>query len=166
MRFKTHEIIVRDDAKYPEGALVVDGYDALGNLLAHPLGGGFQLIVPLADHRRFESVPNEERTPIFRRVKFSLEGLDGSFTGWTDGTDWNGWATPHFESAEAQRLIDTLGKDVAEYDPATDAFTTRMEPSEPENWTAEIIHLPDGGAVKVYPIGAGSWIWEEDELWG
>ena len=161
MSFGKNEIIVRDDGKYPEGALVVDGYDAQGNLLAHPLGGGLQLSVPPSDHSRFEIVPDEERTPIFTRGRFSLEGLDGTFTGWTDGTNWNGWAMPRFELAEAQLLIAALGKDAGEYDLAGDAFITRMDPSEPETWPSEIIHLPDGGTVKVYAIGAGSWIWEE-----
>ena len=43
MSFQKNEIIVRDDMKYPEGALVVDGYDASGTMLVHPLGGGFQI---------------------------------------------------------------------------------------------------------------------------
>jgi len=30
----------------PWEPIVVDGYDPQGNLLAHPLGGGFQLIIP------------------------------------------------------------------------------------------------------------------------
>ena len=163
MSFQKNEIIERDDGKYPHGALVVDGYDASGALLAHPLGGGFQLIIPPSDHSRFAVVPEEERTPIFTRTKFSFEGLEESFTGWTDGKNWNGWAMPRFEFADAQRLIAALGQDAGKYDPGADAFITMMEASEPENWCAEIIHLPDGGTVKVYPIGAGSWIWEQED---
>jgi hypothetical protein len=161
MSFQKNEIIVRDDGKYPDGALVVDGYDASGALLAHPFGGGFQLIIPPSDHSGFAVVPEEERTPIFTRTKFSFEGLEESFTGWTDGKNWNGWAMPRFEFADAQRLIAALAQDGGKYDPGADAFITMMEASEPENWCAEIIDLPDGGTVKVYPIGAGSWIWEE-----
>jgi hypothetical protein len=45
MKFGKGEVICREDLGYPEGALVCDGYDAAGGLLAHPLGGGFQLTV-------------------------------------------------------------------------------------------------------------------------
>ena len=162
MSFWKNEIIVRDDGKYPEGALVVDGYDAKENLLAHPLGGGVQMIIPPAEHPRFEIVPEEERTPIFRHARFSREGIEDSLPGWTDGEIWNGWAKPRFEFAEAQSLIAALGKDIGRYDVNTDAFITAMENSDEETWAAEIIHLPDGGTVKVYPIGSGSWIWEEE----
>ena len=162
MSFWKNEIIVRDDGKYPEGALVVDGYDAKENLLAHPLAGGVQLIITPAEHPRFEIVPEEERTPIFRRARFSLEGIEDSLPGWTDGGIWNGWAKPRFEFAEAQTLIAALGKDIGRYDVNTDAFITAMENCDEEIWAAEIIHLPDGGTVKVYPTGAGSWIWEEE----
>lgn len=112
MSFQKNDIIVRDDGKYPEGALIVDGYDASGALLAHPLGGGFQLIIPAADHPRFDTVPGMERTPIFTRAWFTLEGLEDSFTGWTDGRNWNGWAMPRFELPEAQRVIAALGSAV------------------------------------------------------
>ena len=161
MSFQKNEIIVRDDGKYPDGALVVDGRDASGALLVHPLGGGFQLIIPPTDHSRFAVVPEEERTPIFKRTQFTLEGTQGAFAAWTDGADWNGWAMPRFEFADAQSLIVALGKDVSKYDATADAFITTMQGGDEEIWPAEIIHLPDGGTVKVYPIGAGSWIWEE-----
>lgn len=161
MSFPKNEMIVRDDGKYPEGALVVDGYDGSGALLAHPLGGGFQLIIPIAEHVRFTQVGDAERTAIFSRSRFAVEGLEGLFAGWTDGANWNGWAMPRFEFAEAQRVIAALGSDVGKYDSTADAFITKMEAGEPEAWPAEFIQLPDGGTAKVYPIGAGSWIWEE-----
>ena len=161
MSFQNSAIIVRDDGKYPEDALVVDGYDNQGHLLAHPLGGGFQISIPLTEHFRFDGVPDEEKTPIFTRTQFALEGTEGTFAAWTDGTDWNGWAMPRFEFADAQLLIAALGKDVSKYDATADAFITTMQGGDEETWPAEIIHLPDGGTVKVYAIGAGSWIWEE-----
>ena len=48
MSFHQGDIIVRDDTTYPEGALIVDGFDKEGNLLAHPMGGGLQFIIPAA----------------------------------------------------------------------------------------------------------------------
>ena len=161
MSFLKSEIIVRDDHCYPEGALVVDGVDAAGNLLAHPLGGGLQLIIPTHEHSRFSKVSEDEKTPVFHPAHFELEGVDGKFRGWSDGRVWNGWAMPRIEFSESQRLITALGN--GWYDPAADKFITAMDPDEPENWPAEMIDLPDGGNVKVYPIGAGSWIWEQCE---
>jgi len=46
MKFIKGDIVCRKDLDYPEGALLCDGYDDAGQLLAHPLGGGFQLTVP------------------------------------------------------------------------------------------------------------------------
>lgn len=162
MSFQKNEIIVRDDMKYPEGAFVVDGYDELGALLSHPLGGGFQIRIPPEEQLCFARVTVDEITPIYRQAIFTLEGIRGKFVGWSDGRNWNGWAMPRFEFAEAQRLIAPLWKDVGKYNATADAFITAMEAGEPETWPSEIIHLPGGGTVKVYPIGGGSWIWEED----
>lgn len=161
MSFRKDEIIVRKDMKYPESALIVDGYDALKALLAHPLGGGFQIRIPQEKQLHFAQVSTEEMMPIYRRGIFTLEGTEGKFTGWTDARNWNGWAMPRFEFAEAHRLISAFGESLGKYDPTADAFITAMDGGDEEIWPAEIIALPDGGTVKVYPIGAGSWIWEE-----
>jgi hypothetical protein len=161
MKFQKGEIIVREDTRYPEGALVVDGFDTSGNLLAHPLGGGLQLIIPVSDIQRFKQATDLERIALFHRASFEIEGIEGKFNGWSDGTHWNGWAMPMFEVAEAQRLISLLGEGVGKYEASSDSFITEMEHGEAEIWQAEMIELPDGGRVKVYPIGAGSWIWDE-----
>ena len=62
--FTQGEIIVRDDLKYPDGAVVVDGLDTRGRLLVHPLGGGLQFALPLRDvGGRFSS--ERETTPLW-----------------------------------------------------------------------------------------------------
>ena len=63
--FTQGEVIVRDDLKYPEGAVVVDGIDARGHLLVHPLGGGLQFAVPPREVGRFQSVEPAEQIPVF-----------------------------------------------------------------------------------------------------
>jgi len=55
MKFSQGDIICRKDLGYPEGAMVCDGYDDAGRLLAHRLGGGFQLAVPAHEARRFRA---------------------------------------------------------------------------------------------------------------
>ena len=151
---------MRDDLVYPEGALVVDEFDAAGNLLAHPLGGGMQLSIPPELLTRFEIISELEKTPVFHCVAFEMDAIKGRFEGWSDGRLWNGWAKPRFEFAEAMKIVATL-KARSRYNAATDSFTTMISNGQEEVWPAEMISLPDGGTVKVYPIGAGAWIWEE-----
>jgi len=55
---------------------------------------------------------------------------------------------PRFEFADAQRLIAALGVEGGKCDPGAEAFITTMEGREPENWSAEIVHLPDGRTVR------------------
>jgi hypothetical protein len=76
MKFKTGELIVRDDTRHPEGTLVVDRHDQDGSMRAYPLGGGLELTIPATDVARFSVVTKEEATPIYRKARFSLEGLD------------------------------------------------------------------------------------------
>lgn len=139
---------------------MVDEFDALGGLLAHPLGGGMQRSIPADQLTRFEIVNELEKTPVFHRAVFEMDATKEKFEGWSDGRLWNGWAKPKFEFAEAMKIVAT-SKARGRYDAATDDFTTVISNGEEEVWPAEMISLPDGGTVKVYPIGAGSWIWEE-----
>lgn len=163
MKFDNGEIIIRDDLAYPDGALIVDGFDASGSLLAHPMGGGLQLTIPSSDIPRFTVVTELERTPIFHRGRFEIEGVDEGFAGWSDGRAWNGWAMPYFEFDEAENVIAAVSPDSARYHEDLDAFVAKNQDDEDETWASETIALPDGGQVKVYPIGAGSWIWDEAE---
>ena len=106
MKFSKGDILVPRDAQFPDGALVVDGYDETGRLLVQPLGGGFQLALRADSGKRFRVADAGERgRALFRRARFSLMDSEDHFTGWTNGENWNGWAMPHFEFAEAQRLI-------------------------------------------------------------
>ena|ERR1035437_2564603 len=160
MKFSKGEIICRGGLAYPEGALVCDGYDDAGRLLAHPLGGGFQLTVPAQDEPRFRAVAEGEKgTVLFRRRRFTLADGESSFDGWSNGELWNGWETPRFEFAACQEILKCLGDEEARFDEKADAFVT-VSNGEEEVWPAEGITMTDGSRMKVYPLGAGSWIWE------
>src|ERR1017187_9210852 len=78
--------------------------------------------------------------------------------------DWNGWATPRFEFAEAQRLIGCLKEGKARFDSERDAFITISQDGEEKFWQGQSVCITDGSSIKVYPIGAGSWCWNEVEL--
>ncbi len=160
MSFQKGDIILRDDARYPEGALVVSGYGPGGELLAHPKGGGLELRIPASEISRFAAASEAERTRIYRKSRFSIEEVEATFAGWWDGERWNGWAMPSFEIDEARKVLDALAPKANRFDPDHDSFVTWGADGE-EIWPAESIMLADGGTAKVYPVGAGSWIWEE-----
>jgi hypothetical protein len=149
MNFREGQIIIRRDMTYPRGALVVSGVDESGNLRGYPKGGGVE----------FSVVSQDEAVPIYRRAQFEIEGCETRFDGWSGGTAWNGWARPMFDFQTAQKVLAALVPGWR-YDEEADAFITPNDDGD-ESWPAEIVELPDGGLAKLYPIGAGSWIWDE-----
>lgn len=165
MSFENGDIIVRAGFRYPEGALVVDGYNSDGVLLAHPMGGGLQLMIPAAEIPRFRIPDASEKTRVFHRTEFSIEGRDETFEGWSDGRRWNGWAMPLFEFVSASAVVAVCDPHHGHFDGASDSFVTGKADDEQEFWRGEIITLSDGSEAKVYPVGAGSWTWDEGEVW-
>jgi hypothetical protein len=158
------EILVPVGKLYPDGAVVVVGYDEQARLMVHPLGGGLQYHLSPEQASSFRSVASGERaSALFRRTKVVLADSNEAFEGWTNGELWNGWEKPRFEKAEADRLLQWLQDSSAKYDPARDAYITVSQDGEDEVWAAESIPISDGSSLRVYPIGAGSWIWEEVE---
>lgn len=75
--FTQGEIIVWDDLKYPDGAVVVDGLDSRGHLLVHPVGGGLQFALPPREVSRFQSMEPAEQILVFSAATFYLEGIAG-----------------------------------------------------------------------------------------
>lgn len=90
--------------------------------------------------------------------------MDRPIEGWTDGTRWNGWATPRFEFSQAQRLVDEYNRHSPEsawYDPERDRFCFLLDGyEEPDCYEAAAIEV-EGESIKVYAIGAWAWVWEE-----
>lgn len=162
MQFNRNEIIVPHSSRYPNGALVVDGYDGAGRLLAHPVGGGFQFVIGTDNQAQLRRVAAEEQKNLrVRRAQFCLDGVAGRFRGWTTGESWNGWAKPMFELQEARRVIAAMPELKGQYDASEDRLVTLGQDGEEEPWSAESIQ-PDGGTtVKVYHVGAGCWRWDE-----
>ena len=58
------------------------------------------------------------------------------------------------------QIVEFLGGEGARFDGKADAFVTVSQEGEEEVWPAEQITITDGSRIKVYPLGAGSWIWE------
>lgn len=171
--FESGDIIVpREHLKdWLPWALRVDRMEA-GTVYAFPLGGGFGYSFdPIAVEKYdFVKVPAKLlHSPRWRATDFYAEWFDKSYRGWTTGQRWNGWAMPFFEFDEAMRYAkdsqesagDT-GASSTHYDPQRDAFVTHREDfDEDEVDEATVILVKGRGALKVYPIGAGSWTWSE-----
>jgi hypothetical protein len=161
MRFSKGEIICREDLGYPEGALVSDGYDDAGRLIAHPLGGGFQMTVPAEDEPRFRMITDSEKgAALFRRKQFTLAESEQTFEGWTNGQVWNGWSMPRFEYRVGVEILRFIQAEGARFELQSDAFVTISQDGEQEIWQAEEITISDGSRIKAYPVGAGAWMWE------
>lgn len=104
----------------------------------------------------------------YRPGRFTIEGLDGVFEGYTSGRLWNGWATPVFELDAALRIADAFrvqvspdGPYLADYDADGDTFVFQ-DPYDDEPVTyASMSLLVDGGPVTVYPLGTDVWTWQE-----
>lgn len=95
-----------------------------------------------------------------------MDALEGEvFDGFTDGSDWNGWACPYFtkEIAEAVLIASRKNGYNYAYDQEQDVFVVKAE-HEPDNYESEVFEgekLKFGDEeITVYGIGAYSWIWE------
>lgn len=103
-----------------------------------------------------------------RTGSFFLEGVPGTFPGYTTGSLWNGWATPLFSRdtslaiALALRQADSGADEAMDltYDREADAFVLHdpFAPDEATVWRAQN-HTEAPEAL--YPIGTHEWTWEE-----
>ncbi|CAM8642174.1 hypothetical protein MCEMSEM18_03507 [Comamonadaceae bacterium] len=78
------------------------------------------------------------------------------------GNNWNGWAMPHFTKEGACWLTTKMPE--VRYDAEQDAFICKFANTDPEEPPEVIvgteIDVPGKGLVKVYPVGAGSLVWD------
>lgn len=98
------------------------------------------------------------------KAVFKISDLPQAYVGYTSGADWNGWATPYFEIADAKRVMtdnNEIGQYHMQYDEINDKFyTVDEEGREFEIWQGEDIKTEEG-IKHLYGIGAYSWIWDE-----
>lgn len=102
----------------------------------------------------------------FHKTSFFMDSLQGrTFIGFSDGSDWNGWACPYFEKGEAERVLRNSESNGFRwsYDKDKDAFIVHHQDDEdtdaPEVFEGTDIEFA-GQLMRVYPVGAYSWIWE------
>lgn len=100
-----------------------------------------------------------------RPARFVIDGLAGTYNGFTRGERWNGWAVPYFPLDEARRIADDYaseppgvdGQNLAEYDADRD-LVRLYDPSNKE-WDEYGSETLEGR--ELYGIGACYWTWEE-----
>jgi hypothetical protein len=104
----------------------------------------------------------------FYSTRFCLDALNADFDGYANGTTWNGWACPYFSRDVAEAVLEASTANGYQwlYDGDRDTYVVRSidDPDgyEPEQFPGQTVEI-NGKEVKVYPIGAYSWIWEECE---
>jgi hypothetical protein len=110
---------------------------------------------------------HEQLSKAMRKSGFELLGIEGTFEGFTNGDDWNGWDCPSFTKMEGQRFVEawnsqlqgqeTSERGQARYDGTNNRFEFVLS-EEVETFNAELIN-----GVELYAIGAHGWCWEECE---
>ena len=107
----------------------------------------------------------------FRPGRFTIDGLPGTYNGYTRGETWNGWAVPYFSLDIARRVAGDYaaqpagldGQPEAEYDADRD-LVRLYDPSSGEWDEYGRVEIDDGtgyGLRVFYPVGAHYWTWEE-----
>ena len=101
---------------------------------------------------------------MYKKV-FTIDGFDHVYIGYTSGRRWNGWATPHFEFAEALEVMheynECSDEILMEYDKMYDQFYKLDKDSgELETWKGEYYNTTEG-IKHFYGIGAYSWVWDD-----
>lgn len=85
------------------------------------------------------------------------------FIGYTDGSRWNGWATPYFPLDEAQKVaqdFNQYAEHKMHYDHIYEQFYVWNEGIEDfDMWQGEDIQTEEG-IKHLYGIGAYSWVWD------
>lgn len=112
--------------------------------------------------------PSLERMP-FSPARFVIDGLDGPYAGFTDGSLWNGWACPVFTREVADQIAEDFNRQgewagfptsgSARFDADADAYEVAEEGNDPELFLASTIEV-GGRSVKVYEFGTRYWTWE------
>ncbi len=90
---------------------------------------------------------------------FSLDMFSGViFDGYTRGEDWNGFACPYFTFEQANQIVAITNENgiKAQYIEAEDAFMFVIEQE------TEMFYPARDEIIKLYPIGAFCWIWNQE----
>lgn len=96
---------------------------------------------------------------------FTIGNYENAYVGYTDGSKWNGWATPYFTYLTALEVMydynEDVGEEIMKYNPIYDQFyILDKESGELKVWKGKQ-YATEEGIVCLYGIGAYSWVWDE-----
>lgn len=153
---------------HKDGTLVEIAHTStLETIHFRPQGGGFDHSLP---REEFFDLYSPAELPPFKLVRVSADWLEVSISAYFNEMYWNGSVQPHFTKESADELVAAMPE--LRYDEAADAYVFEPpadsgthyddEDSGKLVFSAEVIDTVDG-PKKVYPIGAGYWMWFLDE---
>lgn len=110
-------------------------------------------------------------TPYLHKSRFIIYDIYGEpIEGWSDGTRWNGWATPLFEHGAALSLVEQHNNLVplrpndrgkAWYDGSNDQFCFLLAGGDEIEYYRACERKAGSQELTLYAIGAYYWTWEE-----
>ena len=128
-----------------------------------PEGGGFVYRIPKVIFQEDFELKEVEVPRVWRIAVFELDEGVGKWLGYTDGSAWNGWATPWFTLAVAQQVVVAETAPTPEsytaYDPDKDCFFA-VDLGERYDMRSRSIQRGDGSYERVYEVSDG-WSWDE-----
>lgn len=134
----------------------------------HAQGGGFQQSMPLTEFS--ERFTAETTPPAFRPGTVTAEwfatdnGKDHSYACYSNGDRWNGFGMPAFsKSVVDEMLTDWANSGFAENVRWEGGQLFVYDPSEDDTYEVTPVTIP-GIADPLYPLGAGSWTWDQIEF--
>lgn len=95
-------------------------------------------------------------------ARFTIETyVEQFFDGFSRGEDWNGWARPYFTFEQAQQIIEAHRSRgwKAWYDEKEDSFAFDFSHDGLDE--VDVFPPVELDSRKLYPVGAGCWVWEE-----
>lgn len=95
-----------------------------------------------------------------KAVTFDLAPEGTAIPAYLNERRWNGFRMPYFPEC-SMPMVMQLCADVRRH-PDIDAYVICSDEAPEDAMTvpAETIRAADGADVKVYPVGAGAWVWE------
>ena len=107
----------------------------------------------------------EAEKELFRKSNFSIDGLRGTFDGYTNDMSWNGYAVPFFEKDQADLILKEVQETFPDSNSYFDKDTYYIGVFDDEELSYDEFKGVDvetkEGTKHVYPIGCYSWTWEE-----
>jgi hypothetical protein len=104
---------------------------------------------------------------MLKKTVFTICDEPIAYIGFTEGKLWNGWATPYFEKAEADKVMEEFNECAEfpmQYDEVYDQFYNYVEGYDDYEFWKGADYVTTEGIKHLYGIGAYCWIWDAEEI--